>query len=78
MHLNILNDSEFLKSVGCGRLYKIESIPHFAVNLKLVNNDLEFLQGYGQYFKKIIIGILRIQIVFKENCRRKFIRSFNV
>ena len=49
LHLNILNDSEFCKSVGrvsqiCGLLYAIESIPYFTVNLQLVNNDLGFLE----------------------------------
>ena len=49
LHLNILNDSEFLKSVGrvCqnfGPLYTIESIPYFTADLELVINDLRFLR----------------------------------
>ena len=53
--LNILNDSEFLKSVGkvCqifGVLCTIESLPYFTVDLQLVINDLELLKEYGQSF----------------------------
>lgn len=55
MDLNILNDSEFLKSVGrvcqfSGTSYTVESIPYFTVDLSLVINDLGILKEYGQYF----------------------------
>ena len=55
LYLNILNDSEFLKSVGkvckiCGPLHTVESILYFTVDLQLVINDLGFLKEYGQFF----------------------------
>ena len=64
MDLNILNDSEFLKSAErvtqiCGPFYTIESIPYFTVDLQLVINDLGFLMEYGQSFllnASLIIG----------------------
>ena len=55
LYLYILNDSEFIKSVGkvwqiCRLLYTIESITYFTVDLQLVINDLGFLKEYGQSF----------------------------
>ena len=55
MDLNILNDSEFLKSAErvtqiCGPFYTIESIPYFTADLQLAINDLGFLKEYGQSF----------------------------
>ena len=52
MHLNILKDSEFLKSVGrvwkiFELLYTIELIPYFTVDFQLVISNPGFPKEFG-------------------------------
>ena len=65
MHLNILKDSEFLKSVGrvwqiFELLYTIELIPYFTVDFQLVISNPGFPKEFGRsFFLNISLIIVR-------------------